>query len=62
MYYRGEQTSINLWIVAFLIVIAMIMISFFITEICKPAIDQEYGTIRMAGYVKAAITFVKYMP
>ena len=38
------------------------MVTFFVTEIFKPTLDQEYGTIRMAGYSKAAITFVKYMP
>jgi len=25
-------------------------------------IDQNWATIRMAGYCKAAITFVKYLP
>ena len=39
MYYRGEQTSINLMIVLFLVVIALIMFTFFITEIFKPTLD-----------------------
>ena len=42
--------------------IGLMMFAFLIMECIMPDADQEYGTIRMAGYVKAAITFVKYTP
>mmetsp|Transcript_29976 Transcript_29976/g.45836 ORF Transcript_29976/g.45836 Transcript_29976/m.45836 type:complete len:237 (+) Transcript_29976:142-852(+) len=63
LYDRGKQKGINYWIVAFLVVIALLVNIFFTVEAIKPEdINQQWGTIRMCGYSKAAITFVKYMP
>ena len=63
MYDRGKQTSINKLIVAFLACIFILVITLFAIEINNPAgVDQSWGTIRMCGYSKAAITFIKYMP
>ena len=62
MYYRGEQSSINKGIVGFLIAMFLIIAGTFIAELSKPNLDQDWGTIRMAGYSKAAVTLVKYMP
>ena len=63
MYDLGKQKSINWLIVAFLCVEFIIIFSIFGTEIAKPGdLDQNWGTIRICGYCKAAITFVKYIP
>ena len=40
----------------------ILIFSIFFVEVGKPDMNQEYGTIRMAGYSKAAVTLVKYMP
>ena len=50
-------------IVLFLITMIVLILSMFFIEIKSPEmIDQKYFTIRMMGYSKAAISFVKYLP
>ena len=48
--------------VGFLIVEFLLIFITLGNEIRNPLIDQNWGTIRMAGYCKAAITFIKYVP
>lgn len=63
MYERGEQKSINWWVVSFIALQFVIIFTMFGVEISIPGrISQDAGTIRLCGYCKAAITFVKYIP
>ena len=62
MYDTGKQGKVNYWVVAFLTVMFITIFSIFFVETSNPEMNQEYGTIRMAGYSKAAVTLVKYMP
>ena len=62
MYDRGQQKAVNWFVVAFLILMCITIFTFFVIEILHPDINQAYSTIRMAGYSKAAVTLVKYMP
>lgn len=45
-----------------MIIITALIVIMFIVELCKPTINQQYATIRMAGYSKAGVTLIKYMP
>jgi cystinosin len=63
MYDLGKQKSINLYIVGFLVLEFLAVFAVFATELVSPTlIQQNWGTIRMCGYCKAAITFIKYLP
>jgi len=63
MYDTGKQKSINFYIVAFLIFQFICVLSVFGIEVnSSDKLRQDWGTIRLCGYCKAAITFVKYMP
>ena len=62
MYDLGKQKSINWYVVMFLIAWFIAVIAVFGVELANPTIDQNWGTIRLTGYCKAAITLVKYMP
>jgi len=63
MYDLGKQKSINYYIVAFLIVEFICVFAVFGVEVGDAnKLDQNWGTIRLCGYCKAAITLVKYMP
>ena len=60
---KNQKGSVNWYVVAFLLVQFVIIGAVFGVELHEPmSLDQSYGTIRMAGYCKAAITFVKYVP
>ena len=39
-----------------------IVLTIFFIQIAGVNVNQNVNTFRMAGYCKAAITFVKYMP
>ena len=56
MYERGEQGNINWWVVVFL---GTLYFAFFLT-VCNFQITAN--SFMVAGYAKASITFVKYMP
>ena len=65
MYTTGkaQKGAINWYVVAFLLAQFIVIGSVFGVEVHEPTtFSQNYGTIRMAGYCKAAITFVKYVP
>jgi len=63
MYDLGKQKSINYYVVAFLLLEFACVFSVFGVELSDPSrINQNWATIRLCGYCKAAITFVKYMP
>ena len=63
MYDNGKQKSINWYVVAFLCVEFTAIGTVFGIELNRAAtLDQNWGTIRLCGYCKAAITFIKYMP
>lgn len=62
MYDRGKQAKLNKVILANLIIMFLLLSVFFFIEVANPSIDQNYGTIRMCGYMKAWISFIKYMP
>ena len=61
-YDRGEQKLCKVWINVFMAIMWCLVLGLFVFELFNPDIDQSYGTVRMAGYGKAAITLVKYMP
>jgi uncharacterized protein with PQ loop repeat len=63
MYDLGKQKSINYYVVAFILVEAVVVLSVFGVELHDvSSLTQSWGTIRLCGYCKAAITLVKYMP
>jgi cystinosin len=63
MYDTGKQKSFNWWVVAFLVFEFICVFAVFGVELSNPTkLDQNWGTIRLCGYCKAAITLVKYMP
>ena len=64
MYDRGSQKkSTNWFLVGFLTTEFLVVFVFFFIEIANSdLIDQGWGTIRMCGYCKAAVTFVKFIP
>ena len=65
IYETGKQQkgSVNWYVVGFLVIQFIIIFSVFGIEVSDVnKIDQNWATIRMAGYCKAAITFVKYLP
>lgn len=63
MYDLGKQKSVNYFVVAFLLFEFACVFSVFGVELSDPdRISQNWATIRLCGYCKAAITFVKYMP
>ena len=59
---RGTQGNINIWITLFLIFLYVCVIVDFIIEASGHPIRNEWDTLLMMGYAKAAITFVKYVP
>ena len=62
MYDRGKQSTNWFW-VSFLIFEFHLVVILYGIEVAKPvATSQDWFTIRMCGYFKAAITFIKYMP
>ena len=63
MYDRGEQTSINKYIVAFLVFLYLCAFTTYIFEISDhPIKNLNWDTFLVMGYCKAAISFVKYVP
>lgn len=63
MYDRGQQGNITWWVVIFLIVLYIIVfVAFFIDAFSGNVINTHWDTFLIAGYAKAAITFVKYVP
>jgi hypothetical protein len=62
MYDRGSQGSINILIIIFLIVLFTAVGGDFIAEAAGADISNSWDTLLVAGYAKAAITFVKYCP
>ena len=53
---------VNWYVVGFLVIEFLLIFSSLAFELYNPLIDQNWGTIRMAGYCKATITFIKYVP
>jgi cystinosin len=63
MYERGKQGAINPFIVAFLIFLYLAVFITSIVEGCGVPINNlNWDAFLVAGYAKAAITFVKYLP
>ena len=63
MYERGSQGDIKYWVVIFLVCLYLAVIVTFIIEASgHPVYDVHWDTFSIAGYGKAAITFVKYCP
>ena len=64
IYTTGNQKGAVNWYVAAFLALQFILIgAVYGVELHDPSrIDQNVATIRMAGYCKAAITFVKYVP
>lgn len=63
MYDRGKQEKYNKYIVIFIVVMMISVFTVYVIECANPdTISQDWGTIRICGYCKAAITLVKYMP
>ena len=63
MYDRGTQTQTNKGILLFIMALVILVILIFCVEASNPLlISQQWATIRICGYSKAAITLVKYIP
>ena len=62
MYDRGTQGNIQWWVIIFLSVLFAAVFGTFIAEAAGAQISTSWDTLLVAGYAKAAITFVKYCP
>lgn len=64
IYERGAQKTFALWAVVLLIVEWIVLIVVFFIEgiIDVGQMPSEFNTFRVAGYNKAVITFLKYIP
>lgn len=62
MYDRGTQGNYQLWVIIFLICLFAAVGGTFIAEAAGAEISESWDTLLVAGYAKAAITFVKYCP
>ena len=64
IYERGKQKSFALWAVVLLICEWITLITVFFLEgvIDVGVLPVEFNSFRVAGYNKAIITFVKYLP
>ncbi|CAI2376313.1 unnamed protein product [Moneuplotes crassus] len=64
IYERGQQKTFALWAVVLLIVEWITLIVVFLLEgvINIGVMPQAFNTFRVAGYNKAIITFLKYVP
>lgn len=62
MYDRGAQGDLQWWVIIFLIVLFSAVAGTFIAEAAGAEIRNSWDTLLVAGYAKAAITFVKYCP
>jgi cystinosin len=63
MYDRGKQGNVNLFVIAFLVILFTISVSSYTYEVSgHPIMNTNWDTFLIMGYCKAAITFVKYLP
>ena len=64
MYDRGKQRKRVNWFVVLIIVyeLTLVLVLFFIEVNSPYAVSQKWGTVRMCGYIKTAVTFFKYAP
>lgn len=64
IYERGQQKSFALWAVVLLIIEWIALITIFLIEgvFDVGEIPTSYNAFKIAGYNKAIITFVKYLP
>lgn len=63
IYYRGtDKTQFAKWAIAFMALLVLTISITFITQVSGTKIPVAAGTVRMFGYGKAAVTFVKYLP
>jgi len=62
IYDRGTQGDIQYWVIFFLIFLFAAVFGTFIAEAAGAHISTNWDTLLVAGYAKAAITFVKYVP
>jgi len=63
MYDRGTQGNYQLWVIIFLICLfAAVGIDFIFDATDFVDVPNAWDTLLVAGYAKAAITFVKYCP
>jgi hypothetical protein len=51
-----------MWPIILVAVEWVFILAVFFVEISGVAVDKNINTLRVAGYSKAVITFVKYMP
>jgi cystinosin len=63
IYYRGkEKTKFATWAIIIAVLLVITVTIMFILNVSGVKIPVNAGTIRMFGYSKAVITFVKYLP
>ena len=59
---KGEQKKLVMWPVILIACEWLFVLSIFFVEVSGVELNENIQFLRAAGYCKAVITFVKYMP